>query len=163
MNCLPFQSTWVHPQFLLVFLLLNHQFSVHCFVDRCLSCWTFSFYHCVVCPSIYEFWSPLWYLQTLLNWLCTLLSLNVPDGGYSIPYACQCITMKLERTLWQGVNGYGATFNNISVTLWRPVLLVKEIGVHGENHRPVANHWQTLSHNVVWSTPRHERDSDSQR
>jgi hypothetical protein len=27
---------------------------------------------------------------------------------------------------------------------------------------PVASHWQTLSHNVVSSTPRHERDSNSQ-
>jgi hypothetical protein len=31
------------------------------------------------------------------------------------------------------------------------------IGVLGENHRPVASNWQTLSHNVVLSTPRHER------
>jgi hypothetical protein len=38
-----------------------------CFVDRCLSFWTFSFGHCVVCSSsIYGFWLPLWYLQTLL-------------------------------------------------------------------------------------------------
>jgi hypothetical protein len=36
-----------------------------------------------------------------------------------------------------------------SVILWRSVLLVEETGVHGENHRPVACHWQTLSHNVV--------------
>ena len=35
-----------------------------CFVDRCLS---FSFGHCVVRSfSIYGFWLPLWYLQTLL-------------------------------------------------------------------------------------------------
>jgi hypothetical protein len=28
-----------------------------CFVDRCLSCCTFSFGHCVICPSsIYRFW-----------------------------------------------------------------------------------------------------------
>jgi hypothetical protein len=33
------------------------------------------------------------------------------------------------------------------------VLLVEETGVLGENHRPVASHWQTLSHNVVSSTP----------
>ena len=26
----------------------------------------FSFGHCVVCPSIYSFWLPLWYLQTFL-------------------------------------------------------------------------------------------------
>jgi hypothetical protein len=31
---------------------------------------------------------------------------------------------------------------------------VEETGVHGENHRPVANRWQSLSHNVVSSTPR---------
>ena len=39
-----------------------------CFVDRCLSFCTFSFGHCVVCSSsIYGFWLPLWYLQTLLR------------------------------------------------------------------------------------------------
>jgi hypothetical protein len=41
------------------------------------------------------------------------------------------------------------TFNNISVILWRSVVLVKETGGPGENHRPVASHWQSLSHNVV--------------
>jgi hypothetical protein len=30
-------------------------------------------------------------------------------------------------------------------------------GVPGENHRPVAGHWQTFSLNVVSSTPRNER------
>jgi hypothetical protein len=48
-----------------------------------------------------------------------------------------------------------ATFNNISVILCQSVLLVEDNGVHGENHRPVASHCQTLSHNVVSSTPRH--------
>jgi hypothetical protein len=38
---------------------------------------------------------------------------------------------------------FNATFDNISV------LLVEETGVPGENHRPAASHWQTLSHNVV--------------
>ena len=33
-----------------------------------------------------------------------------------------------------------ATFNNISVTSSRSVLLVEKIGVLVENHRPVANH-----------------------
>ena len=37
-----------------------------CFVDRCLSFCTFSFGHGVACSSsIYGFWLPLWYLQTL--------------------------------------------------------------------------------------------------
>jgi hypothetical protein len=42
-----------------------------------------------------------------------------------------------------------ATFNNIPVMLLRSILLVEETGGPGENHRPVASHWQTLSHNVV--------------
>ena len=42
-----------------------------------------------------------------------------------------------------------ATFSNISVISWRPVLLVE---VTGENQRPVASQWQTLSHNVMSST-----------
>ena len=41
-----------------------------CFVDRCFSFCSFSFCHCVVCSSIYEFWLPL------LAWnLCTGASL----------------------------------------------------------------------------------------
>ena len=39
-----------------------------CFVDRCLSFCTFSFGYYVACSSsIYEFWLPLWYLQTIFN------------------------------------------------------------------------------------------------
>jgi hypothetical protein len=49
---------------------------------------------------------------------------------------------------------FSATFNNISATSWRSVLLVGETGVLRENHRPVASQWQTLSHNVVYSTSR---------
>jgi hypothetical protein len=45
------------------------------------------------------------------------------------------------------------TFNNISVISWRSVLLMVESGGPGENHRPVTSNWQTLSHNVVSSTP----------
>jgi hypothetical protein len=38
-----------------------------CFIDCCLSFCTLSFGHCVFCSSsIYGFWLPLWYLQTLL-------------------------------------------------------------------------------------------------
>ena len=48
---------------------------------------------------------------------------------------------------------FNATFNNITVISWQSVLLVEETGVFGENHRPAASLWQTLSHNVVSSTP----------
>ena len=44
---------------------------------------------------------------------------------------------------------FNATFNNISVISWRSVLLLEETRGSGENHRPVSNHWQTLSQIVV--------------
>ena len=46
-----------------------------------------------------------------------------------------------------------ATFNIASVISWLSVLLVEETEVTGENHRPAVSHRQTLSHNVVSSTP----------
>jgi hypothetical protein len=54
---------------------------------------------------------------------------------------------------------FNATFNNISVISWKSVLLEEETG---ENHWPPTSHWQTLLHNVVSSTPRHEWDSISE-
>jgi hypothetical protein len=49
---------------------------------------------------------------------------------------------------------FNDTFNNISVVSWRSALLVEETRVPGENHRPAASHWQTLSHNVLSCKPR---------
>ena len=49
---------------------------------------------------------------------------------------------------------FNATFNKISAISRQSVVLVEETGVPGENHRPVVSHWQTVSHNVVSSTPR---------
>jgi hypothetical protein len=40
--------------------------------------------------------------------------------------------------------------------------MVKDCTLPGKKHRPVASHLQTLSHNVASSTPRHERDYNSQ-
>ena len=57
---------------------------------------------------------------------------------------------------------FNVTFNNISVISRWSVLLVEETRVPGENHRPVASHGQTLSHNIVSSTPHHEQSSNSQ-
>jgi hypothetical protein len=53
------ESTWVHPRFLVEFVLQSLVVCV-CFVDRCLSFCTFSFGHCVVCSSsLYRLWIPL--------------------------------------------------------------------------------------------------------
>ena len=65
-------------------------------------------------------------------------------------------------TVYVRVMVFDATFNNISVISWRSVLLVEETRVPRENRRPVSSQWQTLSHNVVSSTHRHEWGSNSQ-
>ena len=51
---------------------------------------------------------------------------------------------------------FNATLNNISVISWRSVLLMEETGGNRENHRPVANHWQTLLHPDRDSNPQHQ-------
>jgi hypothetical protein len=62
------------------------------------------------------------------------------------------------RLVWLGFKVFNATFNNVSVISWRSVLLVVESGIPRENHWPAASHWQTLSRNVVSSTPHNSRD-----
>ena len=57
-NCLPFRSIWVQLRFSLCYWSL-----VFCVVF-CTSLFVlfpfFLFGHCIVCPSIYDFWLPLW-------------------------------------------------------------------------------------------------------
>ena len=36
---------------------------------------------------------------------------------------------------------FNATFSNISAISWRPVFVVEEAGVPGENQRPWASTW----------------------
>ena len=36
---------------------------------------------------------------------------------------------------------FNATFSNISAISWRPVLVVEEAGVPGENHRSWVSNW----------------------
>jgi len=55
-----------------------------------------------------------------------------------------------------------ATFNNILVISWRSVLMIENTRELGENEQPAASNRQTLSHNVVSSTPRYEGDSNAQ-
>ena len=61
-----FRCTWVDLRCLVVSYLL---FCVLCFVDHCLSFWSFSFVHCIVCPPLtYEFLLPFLILGRLKAW-----------------------------------------------------------------------------------------------
>ena len=49
----------ISPPFLVGFVLLGFCFMCVCFVDRWLSLCSFSFCHCIICPSsTYGFWLP---------------------------------------------------------------------------------------------------------
>ena len=67
------------------------------FVDRCLFFCLFSIGHCVGCSSsIYGFWLPLWYLQTLFNFKTLLIwfaviktwRIRIPLTGLTSPHVC---------------------------------------------------------------------------
>jgi len=92
---------------------------------------------------------------------------NSPNLSSVRGHMCIYLYFASDPALTYGSSGlvwcmaFNATFNTISATLWRSVLLVEVIGVPGENHRPIPSPLQTLSHNVVSSTLPHERDSNS--
>ena len=88
------------------------------------------------------------------SWLLVLIntsrSTNIPI------YSLMCIVFLLYKTETKHVvMGYAivfnTTFNNISVISWWSALLMEETG---EAHWSAASYCQTLSHNVVLSTPR---------
>ena len=57
-----------------------------CFVDRCLSFCIFSSGHCVVYSySIYGFWLPLWYLQTLICQYRNICDMTIGEISHFTP------------------------------------------------------------------------------
>ena len=51
------------------------------------------------------------------------------------------IIITIIDLIWLDFWCFNATFSNISAISWRPVLVVEEAGVPGENHRPWASNW----------------------
>jgi len=80
---------------------------------------------------------------------------------YWLDFVCWYWYISFQKVVGLWFIAFNSTFNNISVISWRSVLLVEESGVPRENHRPIASHWQTLSHEFVSSTPHHEQGSNS--
>jgi hypothetical protein len=90
--------------------------------------------------------------STCVNILCTFTCIVCSDV-HMCRNRSQCCYGKhsfVSCCLFANAN---ATYNTISAILWRSVLLVEETGVPRENYRPAAGHCQTLSHNVVSTTP----------
>ena len=121
----------------------------------------------------------LFALLIFVELLTITIQLSFPNNNDKFPFWQQLFTLfyyvdiclNIDHYFHNSINRFCGlvlfmvfytTFNNISVILLRSVLLVEETGVLVENHWPAASHWKTLSHNVVSSTPRHERGMNSQ-
>ena len=99
--------------------------------------------------------SAKYYYRYIHVW--TSVEVRYTQPSNIVPFSCDSETSKSERQKIRfrvKVMVLDTTFNNISIILWWSVLLVAETEVPGENHRPATSHGQTLSHNVVSSTPR---------
>jgi hypothetical protein len=114
---------------------------------------------------------PQW-KSKIYSLILTFASLNVSDLNFSallipssqkrgceMPFRIRSFHVELRNALSILFMMFNATFNNMSVISWRSVLLVGGNRVPGENHRPVASHWQIFFKSI---SPRHERDSNSQ-
>ena len=78
----------------------------------------------------------IWYKANI-----STISSTLPSSCHDI-YKNNCFDL-----IWFLV--FNATFSNISAISWRPVLVVEEAGVPGENHRPWTSNWLTLSFAVA--------------
>ena len=82
-----------------------------------------------------------------------LLYDNIESYGWIYWFALYKKTINGYPTIffyWFGLGCLTPLSTIFQLYLGRSVLLVGETGVPGENYRPVACHWQTLLHNVVW-------------
>ena len=135
------------------FHLLSYHIPVILSFIRDLLCW---FRRCS--HSHYFFFCTADYFYGL-NWPVNVIR----DSVGNVHALCQELLYLyvVSKFLGSGVMVFNATFNNISVISWQPVLLVEEGGEPGENHGTTAGHWRTLSHKVKTCTPRNKRDSNS--
>jgi hypothetical protein len=91
----------------------------------------------------------LWYAQEWIYMYSTTNNIELTLCTFNLTFLCECFITQMEVVMV-----FNATFNSISVISWWSILLVEETSVPRENHRPPESHGQTLSHNVVSSTPR---------
>jgi hypothetical protein len=100
------------------------------------------------------------YARQLLNNVCrTLIGewysyLAWTQSYWLVGLWCLMSLSTILHTNLGGFMVFKATLKQYFSNIVRSVLLVEETGVPGENYRPAANNWSTLSHNIVSGTTR---------
>jgi hypothetical protein len=111
---------------LVINLIDKSQIQISCLLgqleEKCeehyLSFCTFSFGHCVVCSSsIYSFWLPLWYLQTLLKTTLCNIVIDLQREGDFLCVLWVSPTIKRTATVewkycWKCGIKYSSTYTN---------------------------------------------------
>ena len=130
-------QTWCFLSFLILMLQLYLPIPMHCiYVSQC-----FFTLNTIYIAGVYE------YLFSFYSHLLTLTF--IPKHTWSnstLVFSCKILNLHIG---WFGL----WCLMPLSTILGQSLLLMEETGVPGENHRPVASHWQTSSHSVVSSTP----------
>jgi hypothetical protein len=75
----------------------------------------------------------------VLSWVKKQQPRNLNCNNEVVTTVNNQLKMWREQKILGGM-AINSTFNNISVILWRSVLLVEETGVPGENYRPAESH-----------------------
>jgi hypothetical protein len=121
---------WVDPMYIMSYM--------YCWVDPM---YIMSYMYCWV--------DPMYIVSYMYCWVDPMYNISISRKQLRRATVGSILFRTNLVCLFVCVMVFNAIFNNISVISWRSVLLVEETGGPGENHRPVASHWQTLSHNVV--------------
>ena len=123
-----------HMSSLPVFSGVTRTLILHvCFVDRCLSIWTLSPGHSMVCLSwIYGFWLLLWYLQTFLVCFLLVIVLSVPG------FTASDYSFGIFKLLFKSSSKEATTY----YTLYNPcklLLLVYDVVIAGRQNWIINN------------------------
>ena len=132
---------------------------LNCVTQLCIMCTWYISIHIHIPDTNIVLEGYVFYYHIIFIKACSYLKwyLNIRSQTFNAMHV-----MLFLGLLWFRSMVFNATFNNVSViSLWS-LLLVEETRGPGENHRPAASHWQTVWHNVVTSTHRHEGDSNPQ-
>jgi hypothetical protein len=131
-NSLPLYSRVPYAEQELLTLVVNHRVHVAWSLVFCvflcrLIFVIFSFGHCIVCPSIYDFRLLLWYLQTFLVFIHTVLIEYYGTGGITLDALFNLFRFDVISTEFQWYRPWIAQWSHWG--LWKPITVCRGASV----------------------------------